>query len=111
LQNRYRLIALNLVGYNKTSSWPGTRLLTAADQAELVATAADLAPGPVALIGHSLGGSVAFEAAALLAKRVKLLIAFEPILFGHLKAHGRANSFDEIANVAKRYKELAQTGD
>ena len=46
LQSRYRLIAVNLFGYGKTSSWPGT-------------------PEPVALIGHSLGGAVAFEAAKL----------------------------------------------
>ena len=66
LQSRYRLLAVNLLGYGKTSSWPGTRPLTAADQAELIAAAAELAREPVALIGHSLGGAVAFEAAALL---------------------------------------------
>lgn len=37
LQSRYRLLAINLLGYGKTSSWPGTRPLTAADQAELIA--------------------------------------------------------------------------
>jgi pimeloyl-ACP methyl ester carboxylesterase len=111
LQSRYRLIALNLFGYGKTSPWPGLCPLTAADQAELVAAVADLSPGPVALIGHSLGGAVAFEAATLLANRVKVLIAFEPILFGHLKAHGPATAYDEIASVANRYNELARNRD
>jgi pimeloyl-ACP methyl ester carboxylesterase len=111
LQSRYRLLALNLFGYGKTSSWPGTRPLTAADQAELVAAAAELAPGPIALVGHSLGGAVAFEAAALLSRRVRVLVAFEPILFGHLKAHGPVRAYDEIAGVASRYNELALTGD
>ena len=110
LQSRYRLIAVNLFGYGKTSSWPGTRPLTTADQAELVAAAAELAPEPVALIGHSLGGAVAFEAAAKLSGRVRVLVAFEPILFGHLKAHGPVNAYDEIAGVASRYNELARTG-
>jgi pimeloyl-ACP methyl ester carboxylesterase len=111
LQSRYRLIAVNLFGYGKTSSWPGARPLSAADQAELVAAAAALAPGPVALIGHSLGGAVALEAAAKLSGRVRVLVAFEPILFGHLKVHGPASAYDEIAGVASRYNALAQTGD
>ena len=111
LQSRYRLIAVNLFGYGKTSSWPGTRLLTAADQAELVAAAAALVPEPIALIGHSLGGAVSFESAAKLSDRVRVLIAFEPILFGHLKAHGPVSAYDEIAGVASRYNELARTGD
>jgi pimeloyl-ACP methyl ester carboxylesterase len=102
LQSRYRLLAVNLLGYGKTSSWPGTRPLTAADQAELIAAAAELAREPVALIGHSLGGAVALEAAALLSGRVRVLVAFEPILFGHLKAHGPVSAYDEIAGVASR---------
>ena len=111
LQGRYRVIAVNLFGYGKTSSWPGTRLLTAADQAELVAAAAALAPEPVALVGHSLGGAVAFEAAAMLCGRVRVVVAFEPILFGHLKAHGPVTAYDEIAGVASRYDELARADD
>ena len=111
LQNRYRLIAVNLFGYGRTSAWPGTRPLSAADQAELVAAAAALAPEPVALVGHSLGGAVTLEAAARLSDRVRLLITFEPILFGLLQAHGPAGTYDEIAGVARRFNELAQAGD
>jgi pimeloyl-ACP methyl ester carboxylesterase len=111
LQSRYRLIAVNLFGYGKTSSWPGTRPLAAADQAELVEAVASLTVEPVALIGHSLGGAVAFEAAAMLSGRVRVLVAFEPILFSHLKAHGPVSAYDEIAGVASRYIELARTGD
>ena len=111
LQSRYRVIAVNLFGYGKTSPWPGTRPLTAADQAELVAAAATLASEPVALVGHSLGGAVALEAAAQLAGRVRVLVAFEPILFGLLKVHGPADAYDEIAKLARRYGELARSGD
>jgi pimeloyl-ACP methyl ester carboxylesterase len=111
LQDRYRVIAVNLFGYGKSSPWPGTRPLSAADQAALVAAAAALAPDPVALVGHSLGGAVALEAAATLADRVRLVVAFEPILFGHLKAHAPAGVYDETAAVARRYGELARAGD
>lgn len=111
LQGRYRVISVNLFGYGKTSPWPGTRPLSAGDQAELVAAAAALAPEPVALVGHSLGGAVALEAAATLADRVRVVVAFEPILFGHLKAHGPAGAYGEIAAIARRYGELAQASD
>jgi len=111
LQSRYRLIAVNLFGYGKTSSWPGSRPLTSEDEAELVAAAVELAREPVALVGHSLGGAVAFEVAAKLFGSVRVLIAFEPILFNHLKTHGPASAYDEIAGVASRYNELAQAGD
>ena len=110
LQDRYRLIAVNLFGYGRTSPWPGARTLSVADQAELIAAAAELAQEPVALVGHSLGGLVAMEAAARLFDRVRTLIAFEPILFGYLQAHGPASAY-EIANLANRFNALAQAGD
>jgi pimeloyl-ACP methyl ester carboxylesterase len=110
LQARYRVIAVNLFGYGKTSPWPGMRSLTAADQAELVVTAAELAPGPVTLVGHSLGGVVALEAAVKLSRRVRAVVTFEPILLGHLKVHGPADAYDEIAAVARRFNELARPG-
>ena len=107
LRGRYRLIAVNLFGYGETSSWPGTRGLTATDQAELVAAAADLVLEPVALIGHSLGGAVALSCGFAL-RSCPGSHCVEPILFGHLKAHGPVSAYDEIAGVASRYNELAQ---
>jgi len=111
LQPRYRVMAINLFGYGNTSPWPGTRPLTAADQAKLVVAAAALARGPVTLVGHSLGGAVALEAAATLTESIRVVVAFEPILFGYLKSHGPASTNDEIAHVADRYGELARAGD
>jgi pimeloyl-ACP methyl ester carboxylesterase len=111
LQPRYRLIAVNLFGYGRTSSWPNTRPLTATDQAELVAAATALASEPVALVGHSLGAAVALEAAARLGERVRVVVAFEPILFGHLQTHGPASANDEITRLAHRFNALAQSGD
>jgi pimeloyl-ACP methyl ester carboxylesterase len=111
LQTRYRVIAVNLFGYGGTSRWPAERPLTAADEAGLVAAAAELASEPVALVGHSLGGAVALEAAARLAERVRVVVAFEPILFGYLPIYGPPNAADEIAGLAHRFNALAQRGD
>ena len=38
--------------------------------------------------------------------RLRVVVAFEPILFGHLKAHGPVSAYDEIAGVASRYNDL-----
>ncbi|MBX9774614.1 MAG: alpha/beta hydrolase [Xanthobacteraceae bacterium] len=111
LKDRYRVIAVNLFGYGGTAAWPAARPLTAADQAELVVAAAGLAGGPVALVGHSLGGLVALEAAARLGHRVRVVIVFEPILFGHLATHGPAEAYEEIVTLAQRFDELAKVGD
>jgi pimeloyl-ACP methyl ester carboxylesterase len=111
LATRHRVIAVNLFGYGKTTPWPGARPLAAADQAGLVAAAAALAPGPVALVGHSLGGAVVLEAAVGLSDRVRVVVAFEPILFGTLKVHGPQAAYDEVAELANRLATSAKAGD
>jgi pimeloyl-ACP methyl ester carboxylesterase len=96
MQGSHRLIAVNLFGYGETSKWPGERPLTVADEAALVEAAAGLDPGPVTLIGHSLGGAVSLEAALRLGNKLKTLIIFEPILFHLLRAQGETAAADEI---------------
>jgi pimeloyl-ACP methyl ester carboxylesterase len=111
LQTRYRVIAINLFGYGDTSAWPGERPLMAADQAELIAAIVASVPGPIALVGHSLGGVVALEAAAKFGKRTGVVVAFEPILFADLKVRGPSDAFEEIAGMGRRFGELAERGD
>lgn len=111
LQDRYRLIAVNLFGYGATSPWPGERKQTLADQAALVMAAASLAQEPVVLIGHSLGAVVALEAALRLGERVRTAIVFEPIPFYLLKLHGPADAFAEIEGIGAGYRERAARGD
>lgn len=38
LKERFRVLAINLFGYGETTPWPGARLQTLSDQAELVLT-------------------------------------------------------------------------
>ncbi len=111
LQSRYRLIAVNLFGYGKTSPWPDDRPLTFVDQVALIEAAAALSPEPVVLVGHSLGGAVAFEAAARMGRRVRMLVAFEPILFYLLKTHGPASAYREIAQALSGFIGQATRGD
>lgn len=111
MKDHYRLIAVNLFGYGATSKWPGVRPLTAADQAALVDAAAAIDPGPITLIGHSLGGAVALEAALQLVDKVKTLIVFEPILFHHLREHGQTGAAEEIDTLGEGFAENGRKGD
>jgi pimeloyl-ACP methyl ester carboxylesterase len=111
MQDRYRLIAVNLFGYSETSKWPGERPMTVVDQAALVEAAAALDPGPVTLIGHSLGGAVSLEGALRLGAKLKTLIIFEPILFHLLRAHGETEAADEIEAIGFGYREHGLRGD
>ena len=97
-------MAVNLFGYGATSPWSQVRPETLADQAGLVSAVAAQAGEPVILIGHSLGGAVALEAAFLMGDRLRGVIAFEPILFSLLKTHGPAEAFVEIQDIASRFR-------
>lgn len=111
LAGRYRLIAINLFGYGATSKWPDQRPMRIADQAALVAAAAELDPGPVALVGHSLGGAVACEAALQLGSRVRVLVAYEPILFYLLKRYGEPAAYADILSMSDGFFAGAKRGD
>ena len=111
LAPRYRLIAINLFGYGATAPWPGDRPLTLGDAAELVVAVAEPLPQPIALVGHSLGAAVAFEAALRLGARVAKLIAYEPILFHLLAPHGFTAAATEIRGVASSYSARTAAGD
>lgn len=108
--HEFRLVALNLFGYGATSVWPAERTQSLADQAALVAAVVSQIDEPVTLVGHSLGGAVALEAAIRLPRRLRAVIVFEPILFSLLKVHGPADGFAEIHDLATGYHVLGRDG-
>ncbi|HET6174110.1 MAG TPA: alpha/beta hydrolase [Gaiellales bacterium] len=87
LRDRYRVLAPNLYGYGETTPWPGVEPQSLAAQAELVLAVCDELDGPVRLVGHSLGGSVALKSALLLGDRASSLVLLEPNPF-HLLNDG-----------------------
>jgi len=88
LRDRYRLIAIDLLGYGE-SAMPGV-FYSLDDEVHLVETvlARELQPGEqFHLIGHSYGGIVALQLAAQDGpQRVRSLSLFEPIAFHLLPA-------------------------
>lgn len=95
LEPHFRVMAVNLFGYGETSAWNPETTQTIADQAGLVLSLVRGIPGPVRIVGHSFGGSVACKAAAMLGRRASHLFLFEPTLFHLLAQNGRQEAYAE----------------
>lgn len=111
LQPHYRVLALNLFGYGATSAWSGPARQTIDDQARLVSHLVQGLAGPVRLVGHSFGGSVACQAARMLGSRVSHLCLFEPTLFHLLAQNGCEQAFSEAMALRDHVRQYGQRGD
>lgn len=110
LEHEYEVRAVNLFGYGKTPPWPGERPLELADLAGLVLAAVPEASRPVALVGHSLGASVAMKAALALGSRARKLLLIEPNTFHLLRDSGRSAAFAEILDLRDTIKAEGAAG-
>jgi pimeloyl-ACP methyl ester carboxylesterase len=104
LQDRYRVLAINLFGYGKTTPWSGTSPQSLYAQAQLVLALCEQIDGPVHLVGHSFGGSVALKAAALLRERVGSLVLLEANPFSLLEQGGRTDAYLEARALRDHVK-------
>jgi pimeloyl-ACP methyl ester carboxylesterase len=91
LRDRYRLIAIDLLGYGDSAPPSSGAAYRLSDEVRLVESvlARELRPGePFHLIGHSFGGVIALQLAARTQEwSVRSLSLFEPIVF-HLLPSG-----------------------
>lgn len=89
LRDRYRLIAIDLLGYGESAMPPGDRY-SLGDEVRAVESVLyrELQPGEkFHLVGHSYGGIVALQLVAkAMSHRVRSLSLFEPIAFHLLPA-------------------------
>ena len=111
LSDRYHVIAPNLFGYGQTSPWPKVRSQTLDDQASLVQPFIDAGDGRVALIGHSVGGSVAMQAALANPGKVATLVLLEPNPFLLLQHYGRTDAYREAVALRDYVKEHGARGE
>src|SRR5262245_28687096 len=111
LKDRYHVLAVNLFGYGETTPWPGTSPQSLYAQAQLVMALCDEVGGPVHLVGHSFGGSVALKAASLLGPRVGRLVLIEPNPFHLLEQAGRRDAFLESRELRDYVKCFGSLGD
>jgi len=104
LKDRYRVLAVNLYGYGKTTVWPGAGSQSLYAQAQLVLALAEQLDRPIHLVGHSFGGAVALRAALLLGAKVEKLALFEPNPFHLLKQHGPMEVYLETQEMLHHVK-------
>lgn len=111
LEDRFHVIAINLLGYGRTPAWAGQRPQTLNDQAALVEAAIAETEDRIRIVGHSFGGSVAMKAASNLGERVTKLALLEPNPFFLLKQHGRTAAFAESIELRNWIKRHGTSGD
>ena len=110
LKDRFRVLAPNLYGYGETTPWREDGTQTLADHANLIEAVCDSVSGPIRLVGHSFGGSVALKVAANLGDRVSHLALFEPNPWCLLQHDGRTEAFAEAMAMHDDAKSLGKQG-
>lgn len=111
LESRFHTIAVNLLGYGQTPTWPADRPQTLDDQAVLIKAVLPEDNSKVCFVGHSFGGAVAMKTAARLGDRVEKLILIEPNPFYLLDLHGCTESYAEIIDLRDWVRRHGAKGD
>ena len=109
IQDRYRVLAPDLIGYGKSDRWPEGGMLTPADDPGVLLGLANQIDGPVHLAAHSYGAAAALEAALALGDRVQSLTLIEPVSF-HLLKLGSHPEWNRVQSVAARVSEAVAAG-
>jgi len=111
LKERYRVLAVNLFGYGETTPWSSSGQQSLYAQAQLVFALCGNIEGPIHLVGHSFGGSVALKAAAIMNGRVEKLVLLEPNPFFLLRQHGRTEAYLESRALRDHVKFFGSVGN
>jgi pimeloyl-ACP methyl ester carboxylesterase len=109
IQDRYRVLNPDLIGYGKSDRWPDGATLTLSDDPGVLLGLAGLVDGPVHLAAHSYGAAVALEAALALGDRVQSLTLIEPVSF-HLLKMSQHPEWNRIQSLAARVDEALAAG-
>ncbi len=112
LAPRFRVLAPDLYDAGKGPQWHSDRVITLADEAELLEPVLATAGSPLVLVGHSYGGAAALIAALRNPGRVRALVLYEPTLFALLDAgKPRPNDADGIRSAVAAAAECLERGD
>ena len=107
--DKNRFIAPDFLDYGGTRCIPPGPVTSEAE-VEVTMAALHLIPGPVDLVGHSYGGTVALRVARRLGERVRSLVLIEPVAFEFLHMLGEDRLWEEMADVARRHVDLVAEG-
>jgi len=95
LREKFRVLAPNLYGYGETTPWRVNGTQRIEDHAALIRAICDTIEGPIRLVGHCFGGTVALKVAFDLKERITHLVLYEPNYMTILKMGGRVEAFAE----------------
>jgi len=95
LKADFRVIAPNMHGAGNTPAWQGPNSYSLADAAAVIERLCESMAGNVSLVGHSVGGAWAMQAAAQLGPRVDKLVLLEAAPYDLLRQAGRHTSYGE----------------
>jgi pimeloyl-ACP methyl ester carboxylesterase len=110
LQDRYRLIAPDHVGYGQTAPYPGGPPLVEHELA-IIDSLVHAVGEPVHLVGHSYGGTLMTRIAVRVSERVQTLALIEPGLFYLLAATQKTAAHQEIFDQVHRVIRYVDAGD
>ena len=109
-QDRYRVLAPDLLGYGDTSEWSGTDDGLIRAEGDLVrALTEDL--GSYHLLGHSYGGASALRLALEEPDRLKSLTLIEPIAIFLLDPEKDAGPYRLLRGIAEVYRSQVAHGN
>lgn len=104
LASRFHVVAVDSWGAGKSPEWPSDRVITLADEVDLLAPVIAHANRPTSLVAHSYSGAVALKAALLDADRFSALALYEPTLFAPVD---RINP-DEVSGIRGAVREAGE---
>ena len=111
LAPRFRVIALDLIGYGDNPMPAASRPFSLDDEVRLVADRLDRLIPPhvrVHIVGHSYGGLVALRFAERCRGRVASLALYEPVAFGVVPDDGAGLA--EVKRIAECVRQLLTAG-
>ena len=111
LKTGFRVHPVDLHGHGRQPAWRGDSPFTLTDEAALVEPLLAEA-GSAHIVGHSYGAAVALKLATLYPKRVRSLVAYEPVMFRWLIDEApRDRPVQEIVAVASSIRDRLANGD
>ena len=108
----FSVISPDLIGCGDNPHWSGASPFELTDEARPLVEIIDSWNGPVHLVGHSYGGSVALRVAVERPARIASLSLYEPTAFHVLKAVGEdgQRALEEIRALAAKVGRHVATG-
>jgi pimeloyl-ACP methyl ester carboxylesterase len=112
LADRFRVIAVDLYGSDKTAAWPRDQPMHLDDEIALLRSVFQAAGDRFHLIGHSYGAAIALKAALTHQDRLISLVLYEPVLFSVLMADApQSDAAHEIVAVRDDTIRLVDEGN